>query len=134
MWYSSYGNQCFQTLFLVSANSCGIENLCLILKVLLFMQEQLVPMSPMSMDAYGGTPRHGYHRTLTHTPSMDRRSASPSVLQHRVVAERKWVLGVQVILLLIDFRSLEFFGAGISDALIVFNRFVFFPSVSYVTG
>lgn len=58
------------------------------------MQEQLVPMSPMSpMDAYGGTPRHNYNRTLTHTPSMDRRTA---VLQQRVVAERKWVLGIQV--------------------------------------
>ncbi|KAG0568994.1 hypothetical protein M758_6G053700 [Ceratodon purpureus] len=60
-------------------------------------KEQLVPMSPMSpMDAYGGTPRLGYHKTLTHTLSMDRRGASPSVLQHRVVADRKWVLGVQL--------------------------------------
>jgi len=60
------------------------------------MQEQLVPISPMSpmVDAYGGR----YQKTLSHTPSMDRRGASPSVLQHRVVAERKWVLGIQVYL------------------------------------
>lgn len=51
-------------------------------------------MSPM--DAFNGTPRSGYPRTLTHMSSMDRRSASPSGLQHRVVAERKWVLGLQV--------------------------------------
>lgn len=57
----------------------------------------MVSMSPRSpMDTYGGTPRSGYHRTLTPTPSMDRRGPSPSPLQHRVVAERKWVLGVQV--------------------------------------
>lgn len=51
-------------------------------------------MSPM--DAFNGTPRSGYPRTLTHMSSMDRRSASPSGLQHRVVAERKWVLGLQL--------------------------------------
>lgn len=81
------------------------------------VQEQLNPMSPMSpmVDAYGG-PRHGYHRNL----SIDRRGASPSVLQHRVVAERKWVLGVQVHLnslldhsvpLLIDPGRTKFLGA-----------------------
>jgi 5'-AMP-activated protein kinase catalytic alpha subunit len=60
-------------------------------------KEQMVSMSPRSpMDTYGGTPRSGYHRTLTPTPSMDRRGPSPSPLQHRVVAERKWVLGVQL--------------------------------------
>lgn len=81
-----------------SANLCGnTENSTI--RVNGFVQELLVSMSPMSpMDAYGGTPRSGYHRTLTHTPSMDRRGPSPSVLQHRVVAERKWVLGVQVFL------------------------------------
>jgi len=60
------------------------------------MQELLNPMSPMSpmVDAYNGR----YQNTLTHTPSMDRRGASPSVIQQRVAAERKWVLGIQVCL------------------------------------
>uniref|UniRef100_A0A7I4D5I2 non-specific serine/threonine protein kinase n=1 Tax=Physcomitrium patens TaxID=3218 RepID=A0A7I4D5I2_PHYPA len=57
-------------------------------------EQSLSPMSPYG--AHGGTPRSTYPRSLIRTPSMDRRGSSSSVLQHRVVAERKWALGVQL--------------------------------------
>lgn len=60
-------------------------------------------MSPYG--AHGGTPRSTYPRSLIRTPSMDRRGSSSSVLQHRVVAERKWALGVQVCLSLFSYLS-----------------------------
>jgi len=62
-------------------------------------KEQLIPMLAMSpMDSMIGSHsvRASYPKTLSQTASMDRRGPSPSVPQHRVVAERKWGLGLQL--------------------------------------
>ena len=56
----------------------------------------MLAMSPMDSMIGSHSMRSNYPRILSHTPSMDRRGPSPSVPQHRVVAERKWGLGLQV--------------------------------------
>ena len=93
---NNFFNRVYISLFLCFHQLLGQYRLLMFIGL---MQEQLVSISPMSpMDTYGGTPRSAFHRTLTRIPSMERRGPSSSVLQHRVVAERKWVLGVQVLL------------------------------------
>lgn len=56
----------------------------------------MLAMSPMDSMIGSHSVRSGYPKTLSQTASMDRRGPSPSVPQHRVVAERKWGLGLQV--------------------------------------
>lgn len=56
----------------------------------------MLAMSPMDSMIGSHSVRASYPKTLSQTASMDRRGPSPSVPQHRVVAERKWGLGLQV--------------------------------------
>lgn len=61
------------------------------------MQDRGTPMSPMSpMDSAALVTRPAHNSTLLHTASMERRGSSLSMLQQRVVAEKKWALGLQV--------------------------------------
>lgn len=65
-----------------------------------FLQESLSaapsPSDPMSSTAVGRPGAHfGGHASMMGGPGR-RTLPSPSVMQHRVVADRKWALGLQV--------------------------------------